>query len=97
MGIFEQVAGTIAIAIVFIVNAMWLRAKFFVRSRGYRVGYFQRHWQDIRSLRDIINSEKPPKDRHRAKSLLRQLYIGMAMFFFIAIPLFLFVWLRMAP
>jgi hypothetical protein len=54
-------------------NVIWYRAKFAVKKKGFRVGYFSRHFDDYPNLKKAIGAESDPSERARLESLLHQM------------------------
>ncbi len=68
-----------------ITNALWYRAKFLLRSRGYPMSYIL-HFHDLSHLSQLIHAEPNPVIRARYARLQRALYtaFGITICLFIA-------------
>ena len=54
-------------------NVIWYRAKFAVKKKGFRVGFFYGHFDDYPNLKKAIEVEVDPMERVRLELLLRQM------------------------
>lgn len=57
MSVVQGTVFTIAAFCVLCTNALWYRAKFLLRGRGFPVSFFSDHLQDLRHLSQLAESE----------------------------------------
>lgn len=54
-------------ALLVLINAIWIRAKLTLKARGYQAYYFRRHFADYKNLKRAIEAETNSNDRQKLR------------------------------
>ena len=79
-GAFSSQLLSAAAILAVALNIVWYAAKSFVKSRGYELHYFWKHWNDIRSLMNIYRTTSDDGDRRKSLMYLAVLLGGLVIF-----------------
>lgn len=76
---YDNIWFTLTVGFVIAMNLVWYSAKFYIKRRGFKVGFFSSHFRDFGSLRSIIRDGEA-EDKFKAKVYFNLLLWGGLVF-----------------